>query len=716
MKRSTLLTVLFLWATLALAQGADTRDAVTDRISVTVVEIPVQVVRKGEPVRGLSIDDFEVYDRGELQEIVSFDVLDLRRGQDDDDSVGVSEGADSESRVRHLLLLFDLDFTDWRELPRALDGARELVGEQLHSSDRLAIGFYSTVFGPQLLHDFIVDREASAVAIEVIQALVDRHPRVAAAKMAELAQLTDLTLEGDSDADAEAWSAITKKWSLMSRVPAGESPEDLAEAMQARDRAEHSIAYEEINIDPVISRAETHPDLYDENMMRMVRHLGRSLSELAQGLSHVPDPKHVILLSQGFPTRFLQDRNQSTRILFRLDPALKAFVETGWILQAIDVRGIPSIDEPVFDGNSLFHMAEHTGGRLYENFGRIGKATGKILERSSVTYILTIQPDVSADGSFHALDVRLEDKRGVEIAHRPGYRAPLPASRLARLRSRSDVTQVVLSDREVRDFEFDLLTLAVPSVGARARVPVVVELDGDVLLENPFGDTASIEVHAYGLDESGGIQDLFLKRLDINLNRDGKRLKRGGLRVVGQLELTPGMNEVRVLLRNLANDAISLSRATVEVAELQPGVLVTLPPIFIDRSRDWVSLSLDESSDSEGVQLALVDLIGLQYFPRLLPSFRPSGAQEVVLNLYYAGQQAPNLQVRVLSARGKEVEAAKVKLVNRIVGVDGGTGLVVTLRTKGLEPGGYMLEVALLDQQTGERATSSHRFKIVEAS
>ena len=545
---------------------------------------------------------------------------------------------------------------------------------------------------------------------------MDRRPRVAGAKLAELAQLTDLTLEGNPAADAEAWSAVAKKWSLLSRVPAGESPEDLVKAAEARDRATHSIAYEEINIDPVISQAETHPDLYDENMLRMVRHLGRSLRDLAEGLSHVPDPKQVILLSQGFPTRFLQDRNQSTRILFRLDPALKAFVETGWILQAIDVRGMPSIDEPVFDGNSLFHIAEHTGGRLYENFGRIGKATEKIMERSSVTYILSIQPDVPADGSFHNLEVRLKDRRGVEVSHRPGYRAPLPSSRLERLRSGSDVARIVMSGQEVRDFEFDLLTMPVPSVGARARVPVVVELDGEILLENPFGDTASIEIHAYGLDESGGIQDLFIKRLDINLDRDGKRLKRGGLRVVGQLELGTGKNEVRVLLRNLANDAISLSRSAVDVAELQPGALVALPPLFIDRSRDWVSLSLERSVESEGIPLALVDLIGLQYFPQLLPSFRPNAAQEVVLNLYFAGQQSPDLRVRVLGARGEEIEAAKVRLVNRFVGVEGGTGLVATLRTKGLEPGGYTLEVALVDQQTGERATSSHRFKIVEAS
>ena len=53
------------------------RDVVTDRLAVTAVEIPVQVLRRGEPLRGLTAADFEVYDRGVRQQIIDFDVLDL---------------------------------------------------------------------------------------------------------------------------------------------------------------------------------------------------------------------------------------------------------------------------------------------------------------------------------------------------------------------------------------------------------------------------------------------------------------------------------------------------------------------------------------------------------------------------------------------------------------------------------------------------------------
>ena len=48
-----------------------------DTTQVTAVEVPVQVVRDGEPVRGLTAADFEVYDGRRKQVLTGFDVVDL---------------------------------------------------------------------------------------------------------------------------------------------------------------------------------------------------------------------------------------------------------------------------------------------------------------------------------------------------------------------------------------------------------------------------------------------------------------------------------------------------------------------------------------------------------------------------------------------------------------------------------------------------------------
>src|SRR4051812_46266765 len=44
---------------------------------VTVVEVPVQVIKDGEPVRGLTPKDFELYDGRKKVPVTGFEVLDL---------------------------------------------------------------------------------------------------------------------------------------------------------------------------------------------------------------------------------------------------------------------------------------------------------------------------------------------------------------------------------------------------------------------------------------------------------------------------------------------------------------------------------------------------------------------------------------------------------------------------------------------------------------
>ncbi|HXO29301.1 MAG TPA: hypothetical protein VOA80_18270, partial [Thermoanaerobaculia bacterium] len=53
----------------------------SETTEVVAVEVPVQVVRDGEPVRGLAAADFEVYEGRKRLPLTGFEVLDLRAGQ-----------------------------------------------------------------------------------------------------------------------------------------------------------------------------------------------------------------------------------------------------------------------------------------------------------------------------------------------------------------------------------------------------------------------------------------------------------------------------------------------------------------------------------------------------------------------------------------------------------------------------------------------------------
>ena len=61
------------------AAGALLAQEFQERQEVVVVEVPVNVTdRDGEPVRGLTAEDFEVFDDGKLQKITGTEIVDLQ--------------------------------------------------------------------------------------------------------------------------------------------------------------------------------------------------------------------------------------------------------------------------------------------------------------------------------------------------------------------------------------------------------------------------------------------------------------------------------------------------------------------------------------------------------------------------------------------------------------------------------------------------------------
>ena len=53
-------------------------DSFADETDVIEVEIPINIVaKKGEPIRDLTAEDFEILDQGKKQEITGFRVIDL---------------------------------------------------------------------------------------------------------------------------------------------------------------------------------------------------------------------------------------------------------------------------------------------------------------------------------------------------------------------------------------------------------------------------------------------------------------------------------------------------------------------------------------------------------------------------------------------------------------------------------------------------------------
>src|SRR6185295_11512816 len=115
-------------------------------------EVPVQVVRDGEPVRGLTAGDFEVWEGRRKLPVTGFETLDLSAA-----GAAPRTAAAPAAARRHFLLLFDLAFSEPKFILRARRAAAGLLAH-LHPTDLVAVATYSAGRGPQLVLGFTADR------------------------------------------------------------------------------------------------------------------------------------------------------------------------------------------------------------------------------------------------------------------------------------------------------------------------------------------------------------------------------------------------------------------------------------------------------------------------------------------------------------------------------------------------------------------------------
>ena len=582
---------LFSVTLLLLAPGTlDAQSVSSEDTTVVAVEVPVQVLLDGQPVRGLTADDFELLDGRKRREILDFDVVDLTSLEHlaptaQERSKSSQAPLPSVAR-RHFLLLFDLSFADPQSVVKAREAATRLVTEQFHPTDLVAVATYSGAQGVRLLHSFTSDRRQVAFAIETLGApqLIQTAP--------DPLGLLFSNLEGASD------------------------------NLRAQNRAGDAIAEALIDFARALERQERR------QMSERIVQLSESFADLARLMGGVAGRKHVLYLSEGFDTSVLfgtTDRGAQQRMnraveegrvwevdsdekfgdarsQGQLERMLEEFRRADCTVQTIDIGGIRSTTD-VQQGSrremerkrsslsgrddALGLIAGATGGQHIRNFNDLSRAMGEVLERTSLTYILTFQPkDLDLDGKYRRLKVRLKDgPKEARVVHRPGYYAPTPYSEISDPRRRLSNSELLLAGEE--GGALLLHTLAVPSLpeGNTAQdlnwVSVLLALDGPSLLSSRGkADSLELEVFSYAFDLEGRIRDFLSHSMVIDLSKVGAQVERGGLEFFGHLDLPPGVYRVRTLVRDRRSGHFGLRQQDLQVPDFanEPALF---PPLLV---------------------------------------------------------------------------------------------------------------------------------------
>lgn len=690
------LAAALLSALLAPLAGAQT-DRFSEETSVVVVEVPVQVVYHGDAVRGLTAADFEIRDEGRPRELVGFDVIDLRLADAQARPVPVSAR-------RHVLLLFDLSFSDPSSIERARQAGLDVLERALHPSDLAAVATYTNSRGAQLVLGFTPDREQLRGALDSLSlAEPIRHYKDPLALV-----VGDMFDPGHPYKNGGG---------------GGNNKRDRYEIMLRNYRDLESFA------------ARSARELQERDILA----LAGSFEDLGRMMRGVAGRKQVILLSEGFDSAILvgtddvqrmeeiaqdsmagevwrvdsEERFGSQQTKQAVDRAIEEFRRADCVIQAVDIGGVRGGgDAQVRGQDGLFILADQTGGELYRNYNELGVAMGEVMERTSVTYVLSFQPDdVPLDGSFRRLKVRLlGGPKGARAVHRPGYYTPRPYSELSTTERRLQTAGLIIGGNEGGTLPMSVLAAPFERDSENAYVPVLLEIDGQPLLRGG-GGIVPLEIYGYALTRSGEVRDFFAQSLNLEVDKVGSALERSGFKFWGHFQLPPDDYVLRVLARNSLTGDMALRLLPLRVPAAADREAYLSPPFVPEPVGKW--LLSEQASDRPDVAYPFM-LAGEAFVPAARPVLERGRAVPLSLVAYNLGEHPAAASAELFTAAGQPAGAAPIAILSSEGGA-AGSALRVEAQLDGrdLAPGEYELVVTLTDA-SGERRGSSRIPVLVE--
>lgn len=668
--------------TLLFSAVAAAQQPVAETVEVTLVEVPVTVIGGGgEPVRGLTRENFEIYDRGKKREITNFDVVDF----------GAPRGAGREAqRVaaparRNFMLLFDLANSTPSSLLRAREAAVEFTAKQLGRGDRVAVATMHPQRGFQLLAAFTTDRQMMQAAIETLG-----HPQFFTVRDPLLLTDADAGVGSDAGTGPSAGQA------------GGQMREDVARHIEQLVAASQSGARE----------AER------QNVTRQIALFGG----LGRVLDRVAGRKHVILLSEGFDASVLRGRDSlsaennveqrravesgevwkvdtdtiygSTAAGSELRQMTDTLRRSDVVLHAIDIKGLRT-EVDAREGvrpksnEALFLITRDTGGEVFQNANRLEEDFARFLKSQEVTYILGFRGDSSQPGAFHELRVKLIDApRGSRVTHRPGYYETAAAS--GDLDRRLTAGEIIMNALPVSDLAVNAIATPFPREDGIADVPVIVEVGGEAILRTATAGPIPLEFFIYAFDEEEIIRDYVYQRAMLDVEKLRARLSGAGAKLYHTLRLRPGDYSIRILARA---GATTNGFTEVPLSIAGPGLrMVTRPLVFDDAARWAMVRGPGRPGVSPKYPFQVEDRI---FVPAARPVFASGERKELAIFAF----DVPAKITASASLSGPGADwPLPVELVTRVPQTGGVEKIILAVTTPEVAAGDYVLVVIVREE------------------
>ena len=541
----------------------DKSETFTFKVPVDVVVVNAVVTDKqGNPVKDLKVEEFKVYEDGQLQPIHTFALESYKAtqaqatGRPTGTATTEEDAGSSQSRMISLVV-DDLATAGPEFFAYAQEALRKLLASDMDPADLVSL---STASG-SVNQPFTSDRDLLLSLV----AELHKNVRRAGTVKSQCPELTDLQAQHirNNQPDVIPLEVAVAETIICQHLESLDNPRLVAE--------------------PVVRSAAAQQ--FEENQHRY-RSLLTSVKQYLRSLRHFEGKKSLILISDGFLSDYVR---------YELQDVTDTALRSGVIFNTVDVRGLYTTNYQASDrvvvGNNnetfallsrkpqmrsddmryqeepLRQLSGETGGMHIGNTNDLAAGMRKIIDSQSFYYILSYAtPNAKSDGRYHK--IKLEVTRpGLKVTYRKGYYAPKEQLSFER-RKKDDIIEALRAPGNLNEIPIQLSYNYFQMDDARYQLALMTQVNirGMKFVEEDSRHRNLISLVVVALDEHDQYIDGLEKTIDLNLTGPSyDALLNHGFTSKMDVKVPPGRYRIRAVVREGVHTKMGSINKTIEV-------------------------------------------------------------------------------------------------------------------------------------------------------
>jgi len=508
-----------------------------ENAELVLTNVVARDAKTGELVRGLTQNDFSIFENGKRQEIATFDFqsVDMAMPLNEATVSGLAAGASgngSKAAVvarpedlrnhRLIVMFFDLTSMQPEDLDRSVKAARDFLTNKMQAADLVALVSLGDTL--KVDQDFTADKKALA---------------------------NEVGMYNGTEGQGFAGGANTNT-----------------------NQVEDTTGYT--------------PDESEYNDLNTDRELF-ALRAVAKSLERISEKKSLLYFSGGISRDGIE--NQAS-----LRAAINSAVRANLAIYSVDTRGLQAISplgdastgslrgSGAFNGAALSNnmnanfasqevmatLSSDTGGKAFFDSNDFAPAFAQVQRDTSAYYAVGFHSsNPIRDGKYRKLTIKV-NRPGIKLEYRPGYYAPADFQHSGREDRERELGEQLASDLPATDIAVYLDALYFRLDENRFYVPVSIIIPGSQIpfVQGGDKDKATLDIIGEVIDEVKRPIGSARETVKLNLNPSLQARQRN-IQYTTSFNLPPGKYHLKFVVRENQTGRMGSFEADISLPELK---------------------------------------------------------------------------------------------------------------------------------------------------